>query len=220
MEMGASEVIQDASAAEVLVQDRLAEWRWKWMVFPDVEDAEGDVLAGVTQGDAEVDGQAVAVRVSQKQLEANRRNALKSTGPRSAEGKARSARNAWKHGFSGLAILAQTENIDEFYQFRAKLWQGFEPASLDEQILVDQLGQALWRHRRFLMLETEALDGSVLADPGTAKWRNAGSGFVLVERLSRYGGPLSREIHRCLDQLRKIRDARMKGGKDLDGVAL
>jgi hypothetical protein len=41
---------------------------------------------------------------SRRQIEANRRNALKSTGPRTQEGKARSRKNALRHGFASLTI--------------------------------------------------------------------------------------------------------------------
>jgi hypothetical protein len=54
---------------------------------------------------------------SQRQIDANRRNALKSTGPRTQEGKARSRKNALRHGFASLTISAgaTVHRADEVY---------------------------------------------------------------------------------------------------------
>jgi hypothetical protein len=50
---------------------------------------------------------ALAIMATEKQIESNRQNALKSTGPRSVEGKARSRGNAYKHGLSGAGIVVE-----------------------------------------------------------------------------------------------------------------
>jgi hypothetical protein len=50
---------------------------------------------------------------SPRQIEANRRNALKSTGPTSANGKHVSRRNALRHGFTAETVLEPLENSEE-----------------------------------------------------------------------------------------------------------
>ena len=51
---------------------------------------------------------------SEAKLAANRRNALKSAGPKTAEGKARSSANALTHGLTAKHFVAKGESIAEF----------------------------------------------------------------------------------------------------------
>lgn len=55
--------------------------------------------------------------ISDKQLEANRKNALKSTGPKTAEGKLISAKNATTHGLLSNHVVIKDENAREFEDF-------------------------------------------------------------------------------------------------------
>ena len=57
--------------------------------------------------------------MSNRQLEANRRNAAKSTGPKTTEGKAISSQNARTHGFTASTVVITTENR-ELYEFKRK----------------------------------------------------------------------------------------------------
>ena len=54
---------------------------------------------------------------SLKQIEANRRNALKSTGPRSEEGKQRASRNALRHGLTAETIIEPLEDSEDYKLF-------------------------------------------------------------------------------------------------------
>jgi hypothetical protein len=61
---------------------------------------------------------------SQKQLAANRRNARRSTGPRTAQGKEKSRLNSLRHGFSSAKAVVFTEEMDDLYR---SLWEDFDP---------------------------------------------------------------------------------------------
>jgi len=85
---------------------------------------------------------------SQKQLEANRANAKRSTGPRTSDGKARSRMNAVKHGLTAKYIVIGDEDPDEFEALRADLEADFQPSTRLEHELIDRLAGLLWRLRR------------------------------------------------------------------------
>jgi len=76
-------------------------------------------------------------RVSERKLKANRENAKKSTGPRSARGKAFSRRNAVKHGLCAkdLFPLLQlpTENEQDFLDFHDQLREEHQPVGFEEE---------------------------------------------------------------------------------------
>ena len=75
-----------------------------------------------------------------KQTAANRRNAQKSTGPRSASGKTQSAQNARKHGFAGsIFTVAHLENPDEIVDLRHDLLDFYHPANSQELWAVERI---------------------------------------------------------------------------------
>jgi hypothetical protein len=83
-----------------------------------------------------------------KQIEANRANAQKSTGPRTETGKAKSRYNATKHGLTGQQIVLDGEDPDAFEEMKADLFQTFDPVGPAEERLVASLAQNLWRLHR------------------------------------------------------------------------
>src|SRR6266849_6492375 len=64
---------------------------------------------------------------SLRQLEANRRNARKSTGPRTENGKHASRRNALRHGFTAETVLEPLEDLEDYRTFEAAIVSEYLP---------------------------------------------------------------------------------------------
>ncbi|MGB8144846.1 MAG: hypothetical protein WCF05_06725 [Chromatiaceae bacterium] len=84
----------------------------------------------------------------------NRRNALKSTGPRSVAGKARVSGNARTHGFLSRHLIVEGESPVEFATLLAELVADYQPVGVVETGLVEQVAIVLWRKARFVRAET------------------------------------------------------------------
>lgn len=93
---------------------------------------------------------------SPAQMLANRRNAALSTGPRSAGGKARAARNALAHGLTAEKLLDGEEDRAAFEALRAELTGTWAPEGAVEAALVERMALMLWRMRRAAELEGRA----------------------------------------------------------------
>ncbi len=106
--------------------------------------------------------------VSQKQLAANRANAVRSTGPRSPEGKARSAQNARKHGFAATSFaVVRLEDVGDVGRLREDLIACYKPVNSQELFAIERIAiaqQALLRAARlengmFTSCLNESIDG-------------------------------------------------------------
>ena len=91
------------------------------------------------------------------QIRASRKNAKRSTGPQTTEGKARSSQNARKHGLFARDTLLPGEDPQEFLQLIADLEQELEVGSGFERRLVRHIADTEWRMRRLVRLETGVL---------------------------------------------------------------
>jgi hypothetical protein len=100
---------------------------------------------------------------SLKQIEANRRNALKSTGPTTMEGKERSRRNALRHGLTSETVIAGLEDAEDYQAFEAVVIADYNAETAVERELVLRLASALWRLRRATEIET-ALFETIIAE--------------------------------------------------------
>ena len=91
---------------------------------------------------------------SDRQVAANRRNAARSTGPRTASGKLRSRRNAYRHGLTAETVICSLEEPAKYQAFEAGLFRDYAPESGVERELVARLASLLWRLRRATLIET------------------------------------------------------------------
>ena len=120
---------------------------------------------------------------SSARTRANQQNAKKSTGPRTAAGKAAVAQNARQHGLSSSFSILAHEDAAEFQALLDQYRAEFQPASADENFLVEQMAQSRWTLARARRLETHMLDQLAGQDPqpGNADAR------IAAELLARSG---------------------------------
>jgi hypothetical protein len=89
-----------------------------------------------------------------RQIEANRRNARKSTGPITEEGKQRSRCNAVRHGLTAETVIGALEDAEDYRAFEAAIIGDYDAQSAVERELVLRLASLLWRLRRATAMET------------------------------------------------------------------
>lgn len=86
--------------------------------------------------------------ISEKQLAANRVNAQHSTGPKTAEGKARARYNGLKHGLTGRTVVLPWEDMEEYKRFSQELVESFAPKTPFERQLAQTIADTQWRLNR------------------------------------------------------------------------
>jgi len=90
---------------------------------------------------------------TEKQIEANRRNAQRSTGPKTAEGKSSSSRNNLRHGLTGHISLLPTEDREAHDAFCNELVESFSPETPMESQLAQSIAEDSWRLNRARAIE-------------------------------------------------------------------
>jgi hypothetical protein len=100
------------------------------------------------------------------QLAANRANALRSTGPRTQEGKSVSRFNALKHGVDAQSIVIPGEDPAEYQALAGEYDQTYEPRNPAERFHVDAMLRADWQRRRMEQVEAELFRTLLAENPG------------------------------------------------------
>src|SRR5277367_4495232 len=92
---------------------------------------------------------------SWRQFQGNRRNAHRSTGPRTEEGKRISRRNALRHGLTAETVIDGLEDSEDYRSFEAAIIADYDAETAVERELVLRLASLLWRLRRIIAIETD-----------------------------------------------------------------
>ena len=170
-------------------------------------------------------------KTSQKRIEANRRNAQKSTGPRTADGKAKSAQNATTHGLSSLnrnplnpGCFLRIEDESQFQTTLNESVATYRPQQRDELDLLTEAVFAKWRQQRLWVAETAQIEVAIaqnerdlqLSLPTANAPAHLANGIAKSEQVLklylRYDAQLHRHYRNCLKDLRDLQAERALQG--------
>ena len=161
---------------------------------------------------------------TEKQIKANRANARRSTGPKSAEGKAKSAQNAIKHGLLSQSLLVGDESEADFDVLIQGLIDSHQPQDLAEALLVEKMAIALWKMRRLHAVESATIEYRQITSLPPRflleEYEEDVQRRILAldyqmhalplndDRLVRYQGQLERQFYQALAALRVLQSQR------------
>jgi hypothetical protein len=162
---------------------------------------------------------------TEAQIEANRANAQKSTGPRTPEGKAVVSQNAITHGLLARAGVIPGEEVQEFQAHREGLLKQLRPGSPLEEVLAERVVDLSWRLKRAARdqdVAYAALYQKYMEDQPDPAEPDAGHavlgrmivedfcGAAVLERLQRYERRIESGFYKALKELRQAAHQRQE----------
>ncbi len=150
---------------------------------------------------------------TEKQLEANRRNAQKSTGPRTIEGKSNSSRNNLRHGLTGQISLLPTEDREAHDTFCNELIDSFNPETPMENQLAQSIAEDSWRLNRARAIEDNMFalghhSGHSQARIALADAETFQTQAAAFDRLTIYEQRINRNLQRNMKLLKELQAER------------
>ena len=146
---------------------------------------------------------------TEKQIEANRRNAQQSTGPRTAEGKAAARRNALSSGiYADREAILPCENPQDLETLAAEYHQRYRPTTPEVRCLVDSLVSDEWLLRRFRTIEAQLMDRAIRSTSYPEQHTPLGQAYARaenqLERLQRRINATRRNYLQALKMLQAL----------------
>jgi hypothetical protein len=139
--------------------------------------------------------------VSERKIQANRRNALLSTGPKTARGKRTVARNGIKHGFFTREVVITAgnhrESQEELDDLVEEHGEYYEPVGVVEELLVKTIAIVWWNKARIVRAQNRLLRFQDCTSERMSP-TNATDKFI------RYEAHLDRQLYRAMDQLERL----------------
>src|SRR5215831_1569661 len=149
-----------------------------------------------------------------KQIQANRLNAKKSTGPRSVEGKAKSRFNALKSGTDAQSAVIPDEDPVKFQELADEYYARFQPENPEERDLLDTLITAVWQLLRLRRVETRIwttrMNETRMSKP--VKWtlsETYSMNDTLFQSLQSRMNAAESTFRRCLQDLQRLEAERL-----------
>jgi hypothetical protein len=118
-------------------------------------------------------------KISQKQIDANQRNAQKSTGPKTKEGKAKSAMNSVKYGIYSDKLLIKGEKKEDLDEYSNDLMNWLNP---NNPVLFDIVSQIIfsgWAARRYMIVESKIINTKPVEEKKEFKENNKSQPMVI-----------------------------------------
>ena len=178
---------------------------------------------GLSYRRAEILPGGITQMASARQIEANRKNARKCTGPTSPEGKTRSKFNGLKHGLTAATVVLPYEDEIAYHELRGQVLEDFTPECATDWMLVDQVASAWWRTIRARNVETSLMEAhsKTLLSRNEVKRRltpkqhfealaiaMASHPEDTFKNFHRYEASIERSFYRAYDRLQKLIDKR------------
>jgi hypothetical protein len=145
---------------------------------------------------------------SPAQINANRANALLSTGPATPETKSAVRHNAIKYGIHAESLIIPGEDPEEFEAFKEFQLDAWHPQDTAEQQCVDQLTTTLWRLNRLENAEAQIWASSMEA--GATLGNALETKSPLLDRVGRMIDRLQRSIRQITKELQRLQALRVK----------
>ena len=133
-----------------------------------------------------------------RQVEANRQNALKSTGPITAQGKETVSGNSIRHGLRSRKVILKGEDPAEFDQLAGDLEFEWQPHSPTERYYVQQMAIAQWK-----LVRVEVAEANLYDEP-----QNARDHVLLLDRIWQAQQRFERSFSRAQRELERLQQTR------------
>ena len=160
-------------------------------------------------------------QISQKQLEANRKNAL-AGGVRTDQGKNVSKHNALKHGLLSQEVLLKKEDKQGLIELGERLRNEIKPVGELEILLTDRIIANFWRLKRFLKIEKETMNYNKVEElkndwnPNCLSEKQRRGKAISkmltnedMDKLLRYETAIEKSIYKALHQLERTQSTRL-----------